>query len=267
MSSAYSRNWEVDYAIARVAADYGDRISVDEKLKTLLKFGFNGDVDTSYETVWSTGGDETYLTTNAIDSISSSSAADTSIQIQYEYHTVVGTGVDQVFTFGVSNVTLDASNGQTRVALPTAAARTSRGRVLPGNPSFAGDIYLYENTALTAGVPIDASKIHLKLTAADQKSQKAASTISGSDYYLVDALYCAVSQKTSGTASVQFQIRPPGGNFETTVTLGAGQSGTLVQLTPYFIVPKNHDFRFRAIGSTANLEVIAFCNGYLASVQ
>jgi hypothetical protein len=262
MPGAYSNNWLVDHAIDVIAGTYGDRVSVDAKKKDLLKFGFNPDVDTSYETVWTTGGDETYLTTNGIDSISSSNNSDTTT-VTIEYHTVSGTGVDQQFTFGTQTVAL---TGQTRKALTTACARVSRLYVADGGAAFAGDVYVYENTALSSGVPVDTSKIHLTVLATDQQSQKAASTISNNEYYIVTNVYAGVSQKTTGVVQVQFQTRGPGGVFRSRLTFSAAQGGTFMHLRPNFIVPKNHDFRFRAIGSAVNLEVVAFCNGYIASV-
>lgn len=262
MAYSLARDWELEYALRRIAKDYGDRVSIEDKLKTLLKFGFNPDVDTSYETVWLQGGDETYLTTNGITSVSSDDNGDTST-ITIEGHTVSGTDLDQQFTFVSQTIAL---TGQTDATLATPLARASRLYVADGEGAFAGALYVHEGGATTAGVPNDAATIHLKALAADQQSQKAASTISNIDYYIVTQLYAGVSQKTAGVAQMQWQTRAPGGAFRTRTIFSAAQGGTFLSLRPYFVVPKNHDFRFRTIGSTANLEIDAFCNGYLGSV-
>lgn len=120
------------------------------------KFGQAPDFDTSdlEVTVWDGANDGginqmvyVWSTTNAIDSISSSNAGDTqTIQLQ---------GLDGDWNLIIQQATL---NGQTRVALTTPLLRVFRLRNT-GTTALAGNCYVYENTAITAGVPNDTTKI------------------------------------------------------------------------------------------------------------
>ena len=101
---------------------FGDLVSIDEKAKSLVKFGKSAVLSTNRETVWTVGGMETYVTGNTIDTISSSSALDTQ-ELVLECHTVTGSGLDQQFIFLTQTITL---NGQNKVTLPTPVARVSR---------------------------------------------------------------------------------------------------------------------------------------------
>lgn len=255
----------VAQAEREVLSTWGDNVSVLAKAKSLFKFGRNEDVDTAArETIWAQGGDETYVATNLIDSVSSSSASDTGT-IGLEYHTVTGTGASAQFTFGVQTVAL---NGQTRVALPTPCARVSRGYNASAL-NFVGDVYVYENTAITAGVPTDDTKIHMKLPAGDSQSFKAATTLSNSDYLFVTSVYASVRRGTSAVADMQLEIREVGGVFRPRLSFSVSQSGGAfyMPIEPYIIVPKNADVRITAATNTNNTQIDAGLNGVLALIQ
>ena len=94
---------------------FGDQVSIVNKAKTLRKFGRNAAVGGTFETVWRTGGDETYATDNTIDSVSSSDDGDTQA-IHVEGHTIS----NGLLTFVAQEVTL---TGQTPATLTTPLAR------------------------------------------------------------------------------------------------------------------------------------------------
>ena len=122
------------------------------------KFGGAPDFDTAdgEVTIWDGADDSNidqmvyqYSTTAAIDSISSSNSGDTQdIKIQ---------GLDADFNLITQTVTL---NGQTRVALSTPLIRAFRGKN-DNSTDLAGHVYVYENTTLSSGVPIDSTKVRL----------------------------------------------------------------------------------------------------------
>lgn len=258
------RSYDLIQAENEVFSTYGDRVSAIQKKKSLLKFGRNGAVGSSTRvTVWNQSGDETYVTTNAIDTISSSSGSD-SQEVTIEGHTVSGTGADAQFTFVTQTATL---NGQTKVVLGTPLARMSR-IVNNDTTVFAGDIYGYEDTAITAGVPNDATKIHAKIVAGDNQTFKASTTFSNSDYYFVSQVYASVSQKTSAAADIRLERRLVGGVFRPFFEFTASYQGGVasVHFSPCLIVPKNSDVRLTAPASTTNVGVNAGFNGFLASV-
>lgn len=266
--AALEANGLITYAEGEILSTYGDTVSVSEKSKSLLKFGRNAGIGTSYETVWEYGGDETYCTTNAIDTISSSDAADTAV-IYVEGHTVSDTGADSQFTFVTQTATL---NGQNKVVLGTALARVSRAYVQSG--TIAGDIYVYEDDTLSGGVPTTAANVHITIegaTSGHTQTFKAAATFSNSDYFICTGGYAALNKKTAATVDLVIEVRQPGGVFRPAggrIALKTdGTTTKQVTFTPYVIVPKNSDMRVRAIASTTGVEVDASFQGFLAEVQ
>lgn len=247
-----------------VLSTYSDTVSVADKGKSVLKFGRNGDLDTgTRETIWNQGDNETYVTTNAIDTISSSNAGD-SQEVSIEYHTVAGTGTSSVFTFGTQTATL---NGQTKVVLDTPGARVSR--VLnTSSTAFAGDVYVYEDTAISSGVPTDATKIHAKVSAGDDQTFKCATTFSGTDYAFITMVYASVKRSTSAVIDFRLEVRTAGGVFLPKLEFSAVQSGgvSAVMLDPYIIVPKNADVRITGEPNTNNTTADAGFAAYLAKV-
>ena len=262
------RNYEVPdgrlvQAEREIFQTYGDKVSVDQKAKSLVKFGKSAALSTNRETVWSVGGMETYATDNVIDSISSSSANDTE-EIYLECHTVTGTGENQQFTFLTQTVDL---NGQTRVALPTPVARISR--VFNNNGTeLEGAVYVYENTAIVGGVPSDLTKVHGQIPAGFQQSFKAATTFSNEDYYILTGGFGSVSYKQSAAVNFYLEFRTPGKVFREGASISANSAGGAwtVDLDPAIIIPKNSDVRVTCQTGTQGAEVYASFKGYLAKV-
>ena len=262
------RNYEVPdgrlvQAEREIYQTFGDKVTVDQKAKSLVKFGKSAQLSTgSLQTIWTVGGNETYVNDNLIDSISSSSALDTEV-IYLEGHTVTGTGQDQQFTFVTQTVQL---NGQTRVALPTPLARASLAFNDNGTP-LLGRVAVYENTALTNGIPIDTTKIHLDIPTGLQESFKAATTFSNSDYFVLTGGFGSVSLKQDGAADFYLEVRAPGKVFRQVAAISATNAGPWqINLDPAVIVPKNYDVRVRAETSANNLVVFCSFQGYLARI-
>jgi len=254
----------IRHAIEEIDRTYGDRVR--PKAKSLFKFGKNLAVGTSIETIWEQGGDETYVTTNAIDKFSSSSASDTQ-DIYIEGHTVSGTGTDAQFTFVSQTVTLQ---GQTEAALTTPLARVSRCYV-PGATALVGDVYVYEDDTVSSGVPQTAANIHMKVngSAGDNQSFKAATTFSNTDYFIVTGVIFSVGKKTSATVDFNMEVRSAGGLFLPALQISlatTGQNSLYLPAKPHFIAPKNCDVRVRALASTTNVEADALFMGVLCEI-
>ena len=244
-----------------IEATYGDRVSIDRKAKSLIKFGRSAELGTTgLETVWTVGGDETYVSSNSISYISSSSASDTQ-QITIEGHTV---NADGEFTFVVQTATLD---GQNAVALDTDVARVSRA-YNSDSTELVGRVVVYENATVVGGIPTDATKIHIDIPLGFQQSFKAATTFSKDDYYLVTSFYGAVSAKQAAAVDFYVEIRDKGkvflpkGCFTASSTGGAAD----INLDPAILVPKNADIRVRCETETNNAVVFGIFKGYLAKV-
>lgn len=245
-----------------IEATFGDKVSVDRKAKSLIKFGKSADLTTNRETVWTVGGNETYVNTNAITHISSSSALDTQ-EIKLECHTVTGTGVNQQFTFLVQTVTLD---GQTKVELPTPVARVSNAFNNNGT-ELVGRVVVYEDTAIVGGIPSDPTKIHMDIPAGFQQGFKGATTFSNQDYYILTGGFGSVSKKQDAAADFYLEVRTAGGVFIQSAAISATSSGPWsIDLDPAVIIPKNADVRITVESGSQGAVVFGVFKGYLAKV-
>jgi hypothetical protein len=250
----------IKQALNVISSTYGDVASVEAKKKNLLKYGRSRNAGTSATTVWNQGGNETYVETNIIDTISSSSASDT-VTVKIEGHTKSGSD----YTFVVQTATL---SGQTKAVLTTPLARMSS-IVNTGAANFVGDIYGYEDTGISGGVPTDGTKIHSKVAAGEANTtQKAATTISSVDYALVTSFGADILEKTAAFADFQLQIREGGGVFRTVAKVSASNSSgaSLVVFDPFLIVPPNSDIRILVVANGATTDVSASFNSILASI-
>lgn len=242
----------------------GQEVSIDNKAKSLLKFGKSAPVTAdTRETVWTVGGNETYVDTNLIDSISSSSVNDDQL-IRIESHTVTGTSSSQQFSFVVQTVNL---NGQNRVALPTPVARVSA-MVNANSHDLEGEVNVYENTALTGGIPNDASKVHCRIEAGYQNALKAATTFSNEDYYILTGGFGSVSNKQAANVDFYLEVRQVGGVFIEAAAVSAASTGGSwnVNLDPAVIIPPNADVRITCEASASGAVVFGSFQGYLAKV-
>jgi hypothetical protein len=245
-------------AAAEIFATYG-HITKNNR-KSLRKYGRNeavgtGEFDITPFTVgaYTT---ETNLVTNGIDSLSSSDSADTNVSIYLEGFTINAVGE---LSFVSQVVNTDASDGQTRVPLVTPLCNCSRARGVT-----AGNVWIYENTALTAGKPTDVTKIHNQLVQADRTSLKAGTAIARNNYFVLLGQWATVG-KASGSAAAdirfkQSTINDPvlGNEFFTRVVwsigLGSPAAGPGIE---YAIVPPNTRLTMTGSASSGTLDVKA----------
>ena len=246
-----------------IQATFGDVVSIDKKAKSLIKFGKSADLSANgTSTVWTVGGHEVYVNDNLITHISSSSAADV-YEVLLECHTVSGTGQDAKFSFLTQTVTLQ---GQTKVALPTPVARVSQ--VFNNNGvELVGRVTVYEDVAITAGVPNDPTKIHIDIPVGLQGSFKAATTFSDEDYYVLTGGFGSVSLKQNAAADFYLEVREVGKVFVQRAAVSASSGGPWeIDLDPAVIIPRNADVRITVETDTNNAVVFGVFKGYLAKV-
>ena len=259
------RNYEVPdarlvQAEREIYAQYGLVVSVDAKAKSLFRFGRNTNLDLTRQTVWNLGGNENYLSTNTITHISSSSTADNQL-IRIESHTIDGNGD---FIFVVQTVFL---NGQNKVALPTPVARVSM-MTNANSHNLIGAVYVYEDTAITTGVPTDLTKAHCNIPAGANQSFKAATTFDKDTFGIVTQGFGGVGNKQVANIEFELEVRQKGGVFLQGAAIIAGStSGNFnVNLDPAVIVPANGDLRVTCISDNAGADAFVNFNLYMAKV-
>ena len=210
-------------------------------------FGENPDIDTATdpEDVWDFGGVYNFSTTDDIDSISSSDAGDTMVI------TVEGLALD--YTKVSQNVTL---TGQTRAALATKLIRVNRAFMV-GNVSVVGTVSIYENTALTAGVPTDTTKIRAQILAENNQTLMAIYTVplAKTAYMLRYSAGLSRGNATAVVADFILQIALFGEKFrikDRKAAMSAGQSDIPhIFLIPE-VIPAKSDIKIKCDRVTAD---------------
>lgn len=250
--------YRLKHALHEIEAEFGVQVAIKDK--SLLKFGYNPALSAGVaETVWNQGGDETYATGNTIDRISSSSTSDTSVTLRIEGHRLDNGGFD----FVVQEVAL---NGQTPASLSIPIARVSRAFIV-GTGNFAGDVYVFESGGtVTAGVPQEAARIHMRIRQGNNQSEKCATTFSRMDYFLVSELFGWPGRQNSASMEFSFQVRVFGEGFRTRFEWVANTNGgaSSIHLDPMLVIPANADCRIRVVSSANTTTAYAAFNGYFA---
>jgi len=257
-------NFELALAEKEIYGTYGDRVSIWDKAKTLLKFGENLDLDVGVqETIWQPGGHETYVFANEIDRVVSTSVSDVG-SVVIEGHINSGTELVPIYSFVKQTVTL---TGRTPVALPTPVSRVSRLAVV-GNVGLSGDVAVFEDSAVSSGSPSDITKVHILVrgTLGYNSSQKAATTLSNTDYFILEGVFTSVQRSASAVVDFTLEVREGGGVFVPKLAWSSTQSGTDISLNPYIIVPKNADVRIVGTSNVNNTSATASFGGFLASI-
>ena len=242
---------------------FGIKSNIDLHGGYIIKFGKNLNIQAGVtETVWNTGGHEVYAVANDIDTISSSDALDLQT-IVVEGHMI---DADDDHIKVVQYATL---NGQNKVVLDIPLHGVQRLYNI-GTVDFVGNIYVYEDTAIVAGVPTDNTKVHLTVNPEDNQSLKAAVTTNYDEFLIITDITLSVN-KTNSTAVVDFaiQIREKANVFRTrytSVVASANGSRQLEFRQPIF-VPPNSDVRVIATSNANNTGVEAIMHCFYSKVH
>lgn len=257
---------DIDLQQARnvIQSTYGDNTSVLTKKKNLLKFGRNELVGTTEATIMTLPSgitEETFVLGNNITHIASTNNTDLQ-NLKVEGHIVNLTSGD--LTFVVQSVTLA---GQTKTALTTPLHRVTRA-YNDDSTNLVGTIYIAEDVSFVSGVPSVNTAIKLIIPQGEQQSQKASTSLSSQDYWIITHFHGSVLEKTSAFGNLRLEVRQKGKVFRPVSPYLAVESGNTEQweFKPYLIIPKNSDVRLRASGSGANTDISGGMNGYLAII-
>jgi hypothetical protein len=235
-------------------------------LSNLNKFGQTGaDIDTAdgLVDVWSgvanASADKnyTYSTSADIDTISSSSAADT--------QDVVITGLDENWLEVVQTKTL---TGQTKAVLDTPLIRVYR-MYNAGTTDFAGNVFCYVDGAISGGIPTTSSSIRAIIENGYNQTLMCLYTVPANKYLYLYKGEAALVSKLAGYADGTFEVRPFGGVFLTKRTFGLSTTGSsyinVLFPQPLFVPPKA-DLRVRVSSSANNMDAIASFIGVLEDI-
>lgn len=212
-----------------------------------FKFGYNPDLaaDTE-EDVWDFGGTYTFSTTDDIDTLSSSSAADNQM--------VSITGLDINYDLLTVYATLD---GQNKVTLGTSFLRVWRIMNL-GTTDFAGSIYAYVNGAITAGIPDVATTIRAYVENGNNQTLMLIYTVPRGYTGVVRRVFLALGGRKTGFITVKYWARPFGRVFQVkgvTDLAAAGTSAIQSIFKSALTFPEKTDFRVSATGDTLGLTI------------
>ena len=178
----------------------------------------------------------TWSTTAAIDSISSSNAGDT--------ETITITGLDANYAEVTQTITL---TGQTRAPLTTPLLRLNRAFNSNGTATL-GNVYIYENVALTGGVPNNVALVRGYISINGQQTLQGMYTVpAGKSAYLYE-LKTSMGGRKAGFATYEAFLRTnsTGGIFLIKDTHDLAAAGTSEQnatfIAPRFF-PEKTDFK------------------------
>lgn len=220
------------------------------KPKSLTRFGYNPDLNQNVkEQVWQTGGLEVLPTANTINRIVSTNVTDTQ-DVLIEGHYLSGSNL--IFT--VQSVTL---TGTTPVTLPTPLARATA-LINNDTTDFAGVVTVRDTTT---------GFIHLTAEGEHNKSLKAGTSISATDYWLITSIVLSVGKTNAATVEFDIETKQNGYVWKPVfMTSLANTSSVLtIPFDPVIIIPSNSDIRVTALSNSNNTAVFAQLNGYLAN--
>lgn len=224
--------------------------------KALFKFGINGDVGTSVETVWAQGGTYAYPASATVMKISSSSADDAS----------AGTGARSIAIFGLDanyneiseSVLLD---GQTAVNTGYSYLRISRMYVTTAGSGATAAGTIYAGTgSVTSGVP---ATVYGMIALTANQTQMAFWTVpAGYTLYLMGVFFTSANSTANASTNFQLIQRPLGGVFRIQSSARtAGNGDFILDLHTPLAFTEKTDIEIRAIASAGASNVSAEFEG------
>ena len=167
-------------------------------VKAIEVFGDNPDVDSiNVEDIWCYGGTYTYSSSAVIHYISSSNAGDTqSIKVY---------GLDTNWDLQEVSVTLQ---GQTKTQIGTGETFIRIWRVKnDGSTDLAGDLYVYEDDTITAGIPDTATKVRGHILNGNNQSLMSHFTIPNGKTGYIASCSAGLSKKKDGLSNIRMYFR------------------------------------------------------------
>ena len=224
----------------------------------IYKFGYNPDVDSAEETVWSQGGNYPWLDVAVTMFVSSSSANDTNGGTGA--NTILIQGLDEDYNEIEETITL---NGQTQVTTQLSYLRVYRAYVtLAGSSGTSGGTVYVGSSGASGGVPNGTTYATI---AQGNQTQIAAYTVpAGHTLYLDDINFTAAVSQQNRIVTCSFHSRDFGTNVFRTRFINVIQSNQLITKFEYpQPFAERTDIECRVSTNTTNTAIGASFQGVL----
>ena len=219
------------------------------------KFANNADVDTGTvpEDIWDGGGTYTFTAAGGAPYfISSSSASDTTkIRVFLLTEDSEGNWNQEVFEITLA--------GQTKTAIITPSGNdpVRIWRAFSDNgTALVGDVYVYEDDTVSAGVPQTASLIRAKILIGNEQTEMSHFPIPSGKSGLLKSIYSSLSKSTPATsAEVTLRVQEFGKTAKVKFRMALTTSGTSFEHYNYhggLVIPAKSDVFMKVEEVTAN---------------
>ena len=240
---------DLSLALNRIDDDYGVYASIVDKAKVIHKYGhIESSLNSTWETVQTSGGTETLSTTNDITVIVSTSASDVQ-DVHIEGHYLAANG-DLVFHIQTATLT-----GTTAVTLTQPLARCSR--------LHSEGVYTVGRVTVRAGA---GGTVHNEIAVAHVQSEKGATTVSYRDFFVITEFGASVVGGNNASCDFELEHREGDEEWHPLALFGLKGDNTTYERTvsPPRILGPNGEMRMSARASAAGTSVDAHFSGYLA---
>jgi len=216
---------------------------------SIHKFGENPNVGTSpAEDIWDQGGAYTFSSSAIIDTVSSSNNGDT--------QDIIVEGLDINWNEVSVPVTL---TGQAKVVMGTSLIRVNRA-YLDDNVTISGNVYIYEDTAISTGTPVDATKIRARIRDGFNQTLMAIYSVpAGKTAYMLCHHFGISKGKT---ASADFTLRAAlfGQKFRARDVMSVNSTGSSTYTHTHLAIakfPEKTDIKIRCERASTNTVSVA----------
>jgi hypothetical protein len=220
----------------------------------IIIFGYNGDLDTSEESIWPDGGTTPHPTVASVLKISSSDANDTSAGTGAR--TVLISGLDGDYNTVSETITL---NGQTAVNTTNSFLYVNAFYVVTVGSGGANAGTLYAGTGIvTSGVP--ATVYDLIAIGYNQRTTAHYCVPAGYTGYMVSGLITAGQASGSTSVTAFLKQHGPDGILRVGAVTTLNNGSVEYHFDPCYVIPEKNCVGATAIGSAANNSVSAYFN-------